>query len=602
MRFPFIEAYGAGKEMSSAFMGYEHTPTCHEGAFYDTQNITTELYPVLSPRRRRGIIKTFTNFQGMIDKEGLVWVDNGELFIDNVKIDDISLTNTGKKLIEKMGAYIIILPDNVWYNTADSTHGSLDNEVQIEDSSVTFTLCGADGTAITWHDASYYNTHTPQNGDYKMETVNGKTSLSVYSSSLGLWSPVATTYMKIGATGIGEGFEDGDGVKVTVDLTGITWDYAKNVFVNDEGDGKRSNNFVIKARDDDYIIVPALLDENKTLTIDTEVSRKCPEMSFIVECQNRLWGCKPDGHEIYCCKLGDVKNWNVFAGISTDSWRATIGSDGAFTGVANYMGYPLFFKEDSIIRVSVSAIGAHSTKETICRGVEAGSEGSLVQLNEVLLYKAVDAVCVYDGSFPSEVSRNLGQGVRYSNAKGGSINNRYYINMKDADGNYNLFVYDIMTGLWAKEDNVSVVQFERHGNDLYFVSGNKLYSVNGTLLYKATTMEEPLTWKVESGNIGYDRITNLSGKPAYTSVNDKKRLSRLNIRMQLGLESHVALYLKYDSSDNWEHQWDMSGKGTKTFNIPVRPRRCDHFAYKLVGHGDAKVFSITKTYTEGSDK
>ncbi len=588
MRYPFLDNIKKEREMTSAFLGYEHTPSCREGAFYDTQNITTELYPVLTQRHRRGISKTFTNFQGMIDKEGLVWVDNGELFIDNVKQEGVSLSTTGKKTIEKMGAYIVIFPDKVWVNTADNTHGSLDNIVDLTQS-VSLTLVGADGNAITWHNADYYKTHTPQNGDYKMETINGKTSLSVYSASLGLWSPIATTYMKIESTGIGVGFNDGDGVKVSIDLTGITWDYAKNIFVNDDGNGVRSNTFAVRSRGDDYLVVPALLDENKTFSVHIKAERKAPDMSFIVECQNRLWGCKPDGHEIYCCKLGDVKNWNVFAGISTDSWVATIGSDGAFTGVANYMGYPLFFKEDSIIRVSVSSIGAHSTKETICRGVEAGSEGSLVQLNEVLVYKSTHAVCIYDGSFPTEVSKNLGQGVRYFNAKGGSIDNRYYIEMQDAEGQPSVFVYDIITGLWAREDSIMVEQFEKHGSDLYFVSDNKLYSVKGTLLFNATEMEAPLNWKVESGNIGYQ-------------LADKKNVSRLNIRMALGLESHVALFLMYDSSDKWEYQWDMSGKGTKTFNIPVRPHRCDHFKYKLVGHGEAKIFSITKSYTEGSDK
>ena len=588
MKYPYLDYTRKEREMTSAFYGYEHTPTCKEGAFYDTTNITTELYPVLAPRQRRGISKTFTNFQGMIDKEGLVWVDDGELFIDNTKITGVSLSDEGMKTIEKMGAYIVIFPDKVWYNTADSSHGSLDNSIE-KTQSVSLTLCGEDGTAITWHDASYYQSHTPQNGDYKMETVNGKTSLSVYSSSLGLWAVVATTYMKIESTGLGVGFADGDGVKVTIDLTGITWDYAKNVFVNDEGSNKRSNTFTIKSRGDDYIIVTALLDANKTFSTTINVDRKCPDMSFVVECQNRLWGCKPDGHEIYCCKLGDVKNWNVFSGISTDSWVATIGSDGAFTGVANYMGYPLFFKEDSIIRVSVSAIGAHSTKETICRGVQTGSERSLVQLNEVLVYKSADAVCIYDGSFPTEISKNLGQGVRYYNAKGGSINNRYYVCMEDETEQPFIFVYDILTGLWAKEDCIDVEQFERYGNDLYFVSENKLYSVRGTLLYDSETMEAPISWKVESGNIGYQ-------------IADKKNVSRLNIRMQLGLDSHVALFIRYDSADKWEYQWDMNGKGTKTFNIPVRPHRCDHFAYKLVGHGEAKVFSITKSYVEGSDK
>lgn len=600
MIYPYIDDIGKLQEVTSMFAGYQHNDTCAEGAFYDMKNITTEHFPVLCPRRRRGIENTYTNFQGAIEKDGnLCVVDDGKFYIAGEEQTGFSLDDKTFKTIVAMGAILVFFPDKKWYNTADNTYGSLDNEVNLT-GSVSFTLCGADGTDITWHDASYYNDHTPQNGDYKMETVNGRTTLSVYSSATGLWAIVATTYMKIAETGIGANFKEGDGVKVTVDLTGVSWDYAANIFVNDEGSGKRSNTFTIKKLSANYITVPALLNENKTLTIPITVERTCPDMSFVIECQNRLWGCKPDGHEIYCSKLGDCTNWNVFQGISTDSWAATVGSDGEFTGAIAYMGYPMFFKENSYLRVSISSIGAHQYKETIARGVEKYSERSLVQLNEVLLYKSHNAICMYDGSFPSEISENLGEWVRYHNAIGGSINNRYYVSMEDDKEQCHLFVYDIKTGLWAKEDNVPVTQFCNVQNDMAIIADNVLYSVYH---YEwQPDLEEPLDWFVESGKLQYDRITNLSGKAAYTSVNNKKYLSKFDIRMQLDVGSRVALYICYDSSDVWEFQWDMSGKGQKTFTIPVRPHRCDHLQYKLVGHGEAKIFSITKFYTQGSDR
>lgn len=585
MKFPYLDNIPKERIMTDAFRGYDHVDKVREGAFYDMKNISTELYPTLAPRRRRGIENSFTNFQGMIEKDGnFCVVDDGKLYIAGEEREGFSLDTTTFKTIVAMGAILVFFPDKKWYNTADDTYGSMENFFSAT-GSVSFTLCGADGSAITWHDAAYYESHTPQNGDYKMETTNGRTTLSVYSSATGLWAIVATTYMKISVSGIDAGLKEGDGVKVIVNLSGITWDYAKNIFVNDEGDGKRSNTFPIKSVGTDYIIVPALLDENKTISISIEANRNVPDIEYVCECQNRLWGCSPDGHEIYCCKLGDVTNWNVFQGISTDSWAATIGSDGVFTGAISYMGNPIFFKENSIIRISISSIGAHQTKETLARGVEEGSSKSLVQLNEVLLYKSHNAVCLYDGSFPQEISQSLG-GVRYHSAIGGSINNRYYINMVDENDKYHLFVYDIVTNLWAREDDIEVDQFCRVRNDLAIASGNVLYSV----FHKEwqPQLESPLDWMVESGNIGYE-------------VAEKKYVSKLNIRMQLETESYVALYLNYDSSDKWEFQWDMSGKGTKTFTIPVRPHRCDHFRYMLKGHGDCKVFGIFRSITEGSD-
>ena len=65
-------------------------------------------------------------------------------------------------------------------------------------------------------------------------------------------------------------------------------------------------------------------------------------------------------NELYCCALGDFKNWNRFLGISTDAWAASVGSDGAWTGAANYLGYPTFFKEHVIHRIAISSSGAPS--------------------------------------------------------------------------------------------------------------------------------------------------------------------------------------------------------------------------------------------------
>ena len=62
---------------------------------------------------------------------------------------------------------------------------------------------------------------------------------------------------------------------------------------------------------------------------------------------------------------------------STDSYAATRGSDGPFTGAADYLGSPLFFKEDCIERVYPSAAGAHQIVTVRCPGVRKGSGRSL---------------------------------------------------------------------------------------------------------------------------------------------------------------------------------------------------------------------------------
>lgn len=595
MEFPILQEVSRYREMMTAFRGYNHQLSCEEGQFYDMKNMTSQYYPILSPRENRGIVRKLTNPQGILDKESLMWIDDGKLYIDGVEIalSGVTISKDGAKTMAKMGAYVIIMPDKIWYNVDKNECGYMESSFSAKTgTSVKFTLCDKDGAAITWHDAAYYEKNSPKNGDYMMTTTNGKTSLKVYSSTSAIWASVATTYMQITATGIGKGFEKEDGVKITIDNSSAKWTYASNIFVNKEDDGKLSTNTHIVDKTDDCITIIGILDANKTFTnLPIKVERKVPDMAFITECNNRLWGCSKDGHEIYCCKLGDVKNWNCFMGISTDSWAVTIGSDGKFTGAITYLGYPIFFKEDCLIKISVSGTGGHQTKETKCRGVQRGSERSLAILNETLYYKSSTCVCAYNGSLPTSASDELGE-VRYYDAVGGTINNRYYLSMKDLEGNQHLFVYDQKIGTWSKEDNTKVLHFCKHGDDLYYIdeADNMMKSVRGTLPYDVAEKgtEGKFGWFAESGNIGYESP-------------DNKYVSRINIRISLEHGTNVDFYLQYDSSGKWEHKFNMCGKGTRTYTVPVIPKRCDHFKYKLVGKGGCKIHSITKTLEQGSD-
>ena len=592
MLFPTLQEVTRYREMTNAFGGYNHQLSCQEGQFFDMKNITSQYFPILSPRQNRGIVKNFTNPQGILDKEDLMWIENEKLYLNGEEKDlgDVTLSPESPKTLAKMGAFVIIMPDKIWYNVDKGESGYMEHTNTIASGNkITFSLCAADGTAIEYHDAEYYEKTEPKDGDYMMSHKNGKASLKVYSASTAIWVTVATTYIQITASGIGKGFEKEDGVKLTLD-SGI--DGLSNVFVNEEENGKVSTNTVIVDRTDDSITITGIINQLIEV-IDKEllVERKVPEMAFITECNNRLWGCSKDGHEIYCCKLGDVKNWNCFAGISTDSWAATIGSDGKFTGAITYLGYPMFFKEDCLIKIAVSATGGHQVKETKCRGVQKGSERSLSILNETLYYKSSTCVCAYNGSLPYSISDELGE-VRYYDAVAGTIGDRYYISMRDTKGTYYMFVYDSKNGLWCKEDNTEVLYFCRHADDLYFIDNKDktMKSVRGTLLYdveeKAT--EGKFDWFVESGNIGY-------------SSPDNKYVARINLRIALEFGTNVDFYLQYDSSGMWEHKFNMSGKGTRTFTIPIIPTRCDHFKYKLMGKGACKIHSITKTLEEGSD-
>jgi hypothetical protein len=72
--------------------------------------------------------------------------------------------------------------------------------------------------------------------------------------------------------------------------------------------------------------------------------------------------------------------------------------------------------------------------------------------------------------------------------------------------------------------------------------------------------------------------------------------------MKLDVGSRVAIYVEYNSSGIYEHLLAMMGRSLQSFAVPVRPKRCDHLRLKIVGEGEAKIFSICKTVEQGSDR
>jgi hypothetical protein len=75
----------------------------------------------------------------------------------------------------------------------------------------------------------------------------------------------------------------------------------------------------------------------------------------------------------------------------------------------------------------------------------------------------------------------------------------------------------------------------------------------------------------------------------------------MDVRMKLEVGTRVSFYAEYDSSGYYEYIFTMTGKNIESFSVPIRPRRCDHLRLRIVGTGEAKIFSICKTIERGSN-
>lgn len=570
--------------MVDTFGGYNHNLRVQDGEFAEMKNLTSALYPVLSQRPLRGLLDGTDNPSGMVACDSLCYTDGTDIIINGYRVN-IGLStmedDLPKRLIT-MGGYIVILPDKKWVNTLDLTqYGNIEAKWESY-TDVTFELSTLDGSV--YEQATVSDTEPENQSDMALwiDTSVTPNVLKQFSASSGIWVAIQSTYVKITATGIGQAFSLYDGVTIS----GVV----------DESLQTLNSSAVIWGKGDNYIIIVGIIPRRVVQTIADgaiRVLRTMPVLDYVTEAGNRLWGCHygiaENGqvvNEIYASKLGDFKNWNCFMGISTDSWVASVGTDGRFTGAISLGGYPLFFKENVLHKIYISASGAHQIQDTVCRGVARGSEESMAIVNERLYYKSRTGICVYDGSLPEEISYAFGKTL-YHDAVGGSLGNKYYVSMLDDKDNPHLFVYDTLRGMWHREDDFQAESFCECRGELYAINAvdRRIY----TMLGSGTRAEDRIEWFAETGDL-------MLSDPDQTYIN------RVLFRLAMAPGATLKILAEYDKFPYWEKIGEVSSKRFGSISLPVIPQRCDHLRLRLEGTGGCQIYSLCKYTIQGSDR
>lgn len=527
MRLPYAKYENSPAQVRTIdFKGYSVKPIIEDGQMRDMKNLSSDGYPNMTQRKMRRVVSSQYSHPSNIAsrKEKLVVVDGTNVYYDGSNIGTVT---SGEKQIASINSKICFFPDKKYYDTVEQEWGSLDAECSIETTSTVYIKVSANALIIS------------------------------------------------GATF--NGFKAGDAVKID----GFTKKPSNNlsailVSASDTMLEFSPDTFTVLESDSSY----SSSDKNYKEDGEISITRHAPDLDFVMEYNNRLWGCS--GSTIYASKLGDPTNWNYFNGLSMDSYAVDVGSDGDFTGCAATPTHLVFFKENVLHKLYGSKPSNYQSVDVKADGVQKGCENSLCLINGILYYKSRNGVMAYDSGTPEYISDDLGSDA-FRDASAGTDGVKYYISMqKVQDSAWNLFVFDPRNGMWHREDETHAQQFSYCGGDLYYIDAD-----TGRIMATSGGKDEQIVWYAQLGEfVEYSE--------------NKKIYSKIKLRMNMDAGTQVTVSVSIDG-DVFRPITTIYAQNERVSYVPIIPHRCDRFAIRIDGVGGCKVESIVREYTAGSE-
>lgn len=576
---PYLQQRGRNRSITTDFRGLNLSQGIGDGEWAWMQNMDTREYPAVARRQKRVHVATLNKPNGLCATDRLCFVDGVKFYYNGFYYGDVE---DSEKTLVPMGAKIAIFPDKKLFDTITLSFTDMEQK-NVSSGTVSVTLAKGDGTPYGEYTEGGTAPENPENGQLWLDTSGDAPVMKTWSEAQGLWVAEATTYVLVSATGLGQGMKALDGVTVSgLEESGLNGDW----ILTDAGP--------------DYILFTGILQKALTQTGEVRVERTCPEMDFVVEKDNRLWGCSSADHEIYCCKLGDPTNWRAYQGVATDSYAVTVGTPGPFTGAAVSGSAVIFFKENCLHRVYGTQPSNFTVYVDNLRGVQQGCHKSAVRVNEYLYYKSVFDVCVYADSEVAGISAALGT-ESYKNAVAGVCGSRLYLSMEDQEGAWQLLVYDTAAGVWTREDGTHALGFAscltetfmlRADGELYALlpgEYNKDFFMVGSdyTVYAQEETDEEVSWELRTGEI-------------LRELPDHKYIGKIQLYLELDPGARAEVALRRDGGA-WEKVQELSGGDQRRCTLPIYPRRCDRMEIRLTGVGHARLVNWSKYVGYGSE-
>lgn len=554
------------------FKGLNRKNSVEEGEMSDMQNLTSDNYPLLCPRKLRGQmtlpdnvakpLKIITKFEriAMIAKK----TDNNIAFFygtpDN--LSEVSSVTNLSEFTEMVAINTKICFFTGPYKKYVSLKRSSDDVEIVETGNLDDMIEMDVGSyfIITLTNNKYTIGPIPGSHSFKADdAIDIKGTLKYKASG----SSTFTTKECVVSCIIESVSTSGGSTQLTL---------PRETFIEMTGEG--ATEITLESVDSDHL---------------ASIRREMPDLIHVVEWNNRLWGASNDDNTIYACKLGDPTNWKYFQGTSLDSYYAQQGTDENWTGSAAYSGHLIFFKPNSMTKIYGTSPSTFQVNNTVCYGVEPGSNRSVSIINDIVFYKSSIGIMAYEGGVPYLISEKLN--AEFSDVVGGTEGRKYYASILKADNTHELLVFDTDRGIWHREDEVRFHDCCTLDGSLYFISGSDagLFAEDNVYIINpknATERKIDREWSAVFG-------------PFDEYLENQKIYSKISLRFVAQPRTRIRIYIKMDNG-SWEKIKEFSYVETGGETVMIVPRRCDRFSIKIAGIGDCEIKSLNRRCRMGS--
>jgi hypothetical protein len=118
--------------------------------------------------------------------------------------------------------------------------------------------------------------------------------------------------------------------------------------------------------------------------------------------------------------------------------------------------------------------------------------------------------------------------------------------------------------------------------------GNLLYADSSGNLRHIKGGTEVFQWYLESGDIREQTLNN-------------KYISKLLFNFWLASDTVVNIFIKWDDEPIWEHKGQISSDINNTYTLPIIPKRCNKFRYRIEGRGEFKLIALGRYLEDASE-